>query len=216
MSLFKRYFAGRKNLSIIDVGCGAGDVIDLLENFGHVIGVDNDKQIVQFNKKNGREVTLGDINKLKFPDKSFDSVILLEILEHLDDDLGGIREVFRVLKPNGIVLATVPALPFLWSSHDFTAHHKRRYVKSELKKKLLDSGFEIIKITYMNSLLFPVIFFIRIWKNIIGKKKSKSDFIDYPIFLNNLLKIIFSFEAKIIKNVNLPLGVSLLVLARKK
>lgn len=215
MSLLKRHLNGKKDLSIIDVGCGAGDVIDSLKVIGNALGVDNDKHIVNFNRENGRDVRFGDINKLDFPDNSFDMVTLLEILEHLEDDRGGIKEAFRVLKPKGMILVTVPAFPFLWSSHDSTAHHKRRYIKSELEKKLIDSGFEIIKITYINSLLFPFIYIFRLLKNLTGEKQDTSDFMDYPPIFNNILKIIFSFEANLIKKINFPFGVSLLVLARK-
>lgn len=213
--LLGKYLAGRKNLLIIDIGCGAGDVIDVLGSYGKAIGVDNDKQIVEFDKKKGRNVVYGDINKLDFPNDTFDLVLLLEVLEHLDSDMAGIKEVFRILKPQGIFLATVPALPLLWSSHDFAAHHRRRYTKKELEKKLTMSGFNILKISYINTFLFPVIFLIRLWRNLFSAQKNKSDFIDYPPFLNFLLKLVFSSEAFFLKAVNFPIGVSLLALVKK-
>lgn len=215
LTLLNKYLVGQRNLSILDIGCGAGGMIEYLSNYGQVIGLDKDKHIVDLNLKKGKNVVCGDIKKLNFSNDSFDLITLLEILEHLDDDSSGLKEVFRVLKPQGILLVTVPAFPFLWSSHDSVAHHKRRYTKRELERKLSKSGFKILKISYMNIFLFPVIFLFRLFKNLFSREKNKSDFIDYPAFLNHLLKLVFSSEAFFLKTISFPFGVSLLVLAQK-
>lgn len=215
LTFLEKYLGDRRNLNIADIGCGAGGVVDLLGSYGMVTGVDKDRHIVKFNKKNGRRVVCGDLGKLNFPDSSFDLVTLLEVLEHVDDDLNGLREVFRVLKKRGIFFISVPVFPFLWSSHDFASHHKRRYTKKELETKLLKTGFKILNISYFDSFLFPVILFYRLWANLFDKEKNKSNFINYPPFINFLLKLIFCSEAFFLKVFNFPVGVSLLVIAKK-
>lgn len=216
LALLGRYLTGRKNLAIADIGCGAGDVIEVLDSYGKAIGLDNDKQIVEFGKKRGRNVVQGDVNKLDFPNNTFDLVLLLEVLEHLDNDMVGIKEIFRILKSRGIFLVTVPALPFLWSAHDFAAHHRRRYTKGELERKLTKVGFKIVKISYMNTFLFPVIFFIRLWKNIFKVGTGHSDFFEYSPIINQFLGKIFSFEAKFLGRFNFPFGVSLIAIIKKQ
>lgn len=216
LTFLKKYLRKKHDLRIIDIGCGAGGIVDLLGRYGTVTGVDKDKHIVNYNKKNGRKVTCGNLDKLNFSDNSFDLVTLLEVLEHVDDDMNGLKEVNRILKPKGIFFISVPAFPFLWSSHDYASHHKRRYTKSDLLKKLTESGFRVLNITYFDSFLFPVILIYRFWTNMRGKEPYKSNFIDYPWVVNGFLKLIFCSEAFFLKYFNFPLGVSLLVIAKKK
>lgn len=218
-TLLEKYLVQRKakskNLAIIDIGCGAGDVMELLAKFGQVLGVDSSKQIAAFNKKMGRKVVVGDITKLDFPQKQFSLVTVLEVLEHLDRDRQALEEVWRILKPGGMLVITVPAFSFLWGSHDVTAHHKRRYTQKEIEEKLQKTGFKIIKISYMNTFLFPIIFSVRILKKLFNIGEGKSDFWEYPPFVNQILKQIFSFEATLLKRTSFPFGTSLLVIAEK-
>lgn len=215
LALLTKYFPRKKNLSIIDIGCGAGDVIELLKPFGKVIGIDSDKGIVEFNRRKGRDVYWGKIYKLGLPKESINLVALLEVLEHLGDDRKALREIFQILKTQGLLIITVPAFSFLWGSHDIAAHHKRRYTEKELERKLRDSGFQVIKISYMNTFLFPPIFFIRIFKNLLHIGQGRSDFFECPSFLNVLLEKIFSLEARLLSKINLPFGISVIALAKK-
>lgn len=214
-TLLPLYLKKKKGLSIIDIGCGAGDVMMLLAKFGQVKGVDNNRQIVSFNKREGRDVLLGDINKLNLPPSTFDLVTLLEVLEHLDDDTKALEKAFALLRPKGTLLITVPAFSFLWGPHDDAAHHKRRYTKRELEKKLLKTGFKVIKTSYMNTFLFPAVFTFRLIRNVFKVGGKRSDFLAYPPLINGLLQHIFSGEAECLKKVNFPVGVSLLVIAQK-
>lgn len=214
-TLLSQHLKNKKNLSIVDIGCGAGDVMNVTKEFGDVIGVDNNKQIIEFNKKSGRNAIIADIKKLPFAKQSFDLVTLLEVLEHLEDDSAALKESCRILKPKGTLILTVPAFPFLWGSHDMVAHHKRRYIKQELVAKLQHSGFKVQKISYMNTFLFPIIFSIRVLKNLFKTDNNKSDFFEYPVLANWLLAHIFSLEAQLLKKINFPFGVSLVAIAQK-
>jgi SAM-dependent methyltransferase len=212
----KKHLKKRNDLKIVDIGCGAGGIVDLLGQYGNVTGVDKDKRIVNYNKKQGRNVYCGSLDKLKFPKESFDLITLLEVLEHVDDDINGLKEINRILKPKGLFYLSVPVFPFLWSSHDYASHHKRRYTKKELLDKLSKSGFKVMNTTYFDSFLFPIIVAYRFWTNIFGKEKYKSNFINYPPIINAFLKIVFGSESFFLKHFNFPIGVSLLVVARKK
>lgn len=215
-AILQRYLKGKKNLSIVDIGCGAGNIMDILGKFGTVRGVDNNKEIVKFNRENGKEVFLGDICKLKLPEKSFHLVTLLEVLEHVEDDNRALKMVRHILKPEGLIIVTVPAFPFLWGSHDVEAFHKRRYSKKELEDKLSSAGFTLVKVSYINTFLFLPISLIRILKNIFNLGRGKSDFIEYPFLANFFLEKIFSLEAKFLTNFNFPVGVSILAVARRR
>lgn len=216
LTFLKKYLKKKHDLKIVDIGCGAGGMIDLLGYYGTVTGVDKNKHIVHHNKKNGRKVYCGNLDKLNFSDNSFELVTLLEVLEHVNDDMKGLKEVYRILKPEGIFFISVPAFPILWSSHDYASHHKRRYTKKELEMKLLKSGFDILNISFFDSFLFPIIVIYRFWANLIGKDKFKSNFINYPPFINSFLKVIFCSEAFFLEKFNFPLGVSLLAIVKKK
>lgn len=215
-AILQRYLKGKKNLSIVDIGCGAGNIMDVLGEFGKVRGVDNNKEIVKFNRKNGKEVSLGDVCTLRLPEKSFHLVTLLEVLEHIEDDSRALSVVRHILKPEGLIIITVPAFSFLWGSHDVEAFHKRRYSKKELEDKLSSAGFTLVKVSYINTFLFLPISLIRILKNIFNLGRGKSDFIKYPFLANFFLEKIFSLEAKFLTNFNFPVGVSILAVARRK
>jgi len=138
--------------------------------------------------------------------------LALDVIEHIDNDLIALRELKRVTKPDGLILITVPAYQFLWSAHDLAHHHKRRYSSKILKNKLKEAGFEILKLSYFNTILSPIIISLRLIKKLIHSKKPDIGTVN-PL-LNYLLKLLFYIEAPIIKYFNLPFGISLVAVAR--
>jgi SAM-dependent methyltransferase len=205
---------------ILDVGCGTGTMLQHLSAYGNTTGADADAEAVYFCRKRGLEnvLQLTDAT-LPFEPGSFDLVTVLDVLEHIDDDLGMLREVFRVLKPDGLLLATVPAYRFLWGPQDEISLHKRRYRAKELKARLEQAGFSLLKLSYFNTFLFPFIAAIRLGRKIVPGPPAelKSDFtLTKAGFLNQLLASIFSWERHLITRFDLPFGVSIVALARKK
>ncbi len=216
MGIVDQLYPNRRDLKILDVGCGGGGLLDRLSNYGKAVGVDVNRGVVNFNKKKGRNVFWGDANKLEFNSGSFDLVTLLEVLEHLDNDLCALQEASRVLKKRGKLLVTIPAYSFLWGSHDLAASHKRRYSKKEIEFKVCKAGLKIIKVSYLNTFLFPVVFGMRYLKRFRRAKTLETDFQDYPTIINRFLGLLFGFEWFFIKRINLPFGVSILIVAEKK
>ena len=201
-------------LHILDAGCGGGATTESLRRYGSVRGMDISEEAVEYNRERGREVSLGSIEQMPFPDSRFDLVLALDIIEHVPDDLQALQELFRTVRPGGSLLVTVPALQMLWSAHDVINGHYRRYTLGELRSRIEAAGYEVITATYFNTLLFPLIFVLRrIWR--FRPKSTASDLTQLPRPLNALLTGVFSLEKLLVGRIRLPFGVSVLCYARK-
>lgn len=209
----------RKQRRILDVGCGTGIMLNYLAQYGQVEGIDISRRAIAFCR--ARELTyihLGDAQKLPFQNNSFDIVTAFDTLEHVKSDRLALKEFYRVLRPGGFILITVPALPLIWSSHDIAHRHFRRYNQSDIKKKVEEAKLKPARITYINSLLFLPAFLFRLsigFFNKLGIFKGHTDLVGMPRLINSLLDQIFSLEANLLKFVNFPLGITLLVQAEK-
>lgn len=202
--------------SILEVGCGTGGNLEMLSHFGSVVGVEPDPESRAYAAENsGRAVLAGKLpDGLPIFDEKFDLIAALDVIEHLDDDTNSVAALRNLLKPGGIFLTTVPAHPWLWSRHDELHHHKRRYRKAEYTALIRDAGFEIEKASYFNSVLFPVIAFMRALH--FGAVFERPDDAMPSRLLNSLLERAFASEAFLLRHTALPFGVSLLVVARAK
>jgi ubiquinone/menaquinone biosynthesis C-methylase UbiE len=180
----------------LDLGCGTGGSFSLLRNFGTVIGLDVSPLALKFAKEKGmKHLVLGSAENLPFADNCLDLVAALDVLEHLDDDCQALREIWRVLKPNGAFVFTVPAFMSLWSVHDIALAHKRRYAICPL---------------------LPAVFVFRKMQNLFMRgRKPATALIELPSPLNRLLIELLRLEATLIPFVRLPFGVSLVGLAEK-
>ena len=159
-------------------------------------------------------VTYGSLpDNIGFDNESFDLVAILDVLEHIDDDVGSLSALGERLNDDGSILITVPALPWLWSEHDESHHHKRRYTKASLTKVLQDAGCELENIGYFNTLLFPLALIQRIALKLFGGKNTINNMPGG--FVNDLFSKIFTFERRLVGRVNLPVGLSLYAVARR-
>ncbi|MGH9963022.1 MAG: class I SAM-dependent methyltransferase, partial [Pyrinomonadaceae bacterium] len=138
---------------ILDVGCGTGGNLRLLSEFGQVVGVEHDQNAASIaRERNAAAVTEGSLpNAMPFASGQFDLIIALDVIEHIDDDVGSLATLNELLAPAGYLLLTVPAFPFLWSIHDEEHHHKRRYVAPTLRGVVERAGFELRHLTYYNT-----------------------------------------------------------------
>jgi hypothetical protein len=149
----------------------------------------------------------------------------LDVIEHVDDDAAFLMKFAAQLKPGGLVMITVPALMLLWSDHDVLNHHRRRYTARQLHDVVLKAGLVPERITYFNSLLFPIIASVRLamrLKNSLltrlgGNRRSpaRTDFERNIPSINGLLKMIFASERFFLRRFDFPLGISLLCVASK-
>ena len=204
------------DLQILDMGCGTGLMLSELAKVGKTSGMDFSKEAIKYAKKSYDGTILQGTLPLKVPyDKdSFDLIVSLDVIEHIDDDEKTLQVIHNLLKDGGKCILTVPACMFLWSHHDDINHHKRRYSRKELQKKILDAGFKIEFITYYNFFLFPIIYLTRLLE---GKNpKNISSDVSMPSkWLNFLLEKIFSLENLFIGWLRLPIGVSLITVITK-
>jgi len=210
------YSSKTEDSEILDIGCGSGVMLSVLDNIGCAHGMDMSDDAINFSK----EIFGGEVKKGYLPDNvpyqenKFDLITVLDVIEHIDLDVESIEAMRALLVKGGKAVITVPAYMFLWSSFDEMNEHKRRYTRTELKAKLEQAGFTIEKISYYNTLLFPVIFIVRMLNNLL-KRDGASD-VDMPSRpVNFILKKIFGIEKYLLRYLNLPFGVSILAVVRK-
>src|SRR3989449_1495178 len=142
---------GKLRPRILDVGCGTGANLQMLSEFGAAEGVDVSTEALDFCRARGlSKVKQGAAESLPYEDASFDLVTGLDVIEHLDDDAAGLKEMHRVLRPRGRALLFVPAFMFLWGVQDDISHHRRRYTLESLQRAVRAAGFEIERATYAN------------------------------------------------------------------
>jgi SAM-dependent methyltransferase len=200
---------------ILDVGCGTGANLLLLSQYGDAEGVDISEDALAFCRERGLEkVKLGAGEELPYDDGTFDLVTALDVVEHMDDDLAGLREMRRVLRPGGRVLLFVPTFMFLWGLQDDVSNHRRRYRLPELRCVLEQAGFEIERMTYANITFFLPILFVRKLMRITGMTADTENNINVTA-LNGLLGRLLGAESFVLRFMNIPFGVSGLCVARK-
>jgi len=216
LDVIKRYLTKNDQIKVLDIGCGSGLMLTSLDKIGETYGMDMSDEAISFSK----EIFTGRVEKGALPDQLpyqenfFDLITALDVIEHIDNDVDSISAIRSLLAPGGKVVFTVPAYMFLWSPHDEMNEHKRRYTLPELKKKLVEAGFTVEKISYYNTFLFPVVFLVRMLNN--GLNRDGASDMDMPSSsLNYVLKKIFGIEKYLLRYLNLPFGVSVLAVVRK-
>jgi SAM-dependent methyltransferase len=197
---------------ILDVGCGTGAILKRLGNPERNVGIDLAPEAISFCRQRGLDnVRQGDICALPFEDASFDAVICSSVLYHewVADVAGAVREMHRVLRPDGVLVVNVPAFRFLHSAHDDAVMTARRFRKSEIRELLKD--FRIRRPTYWTTLLFPLAVVART----LGGSKMGRDFESTESWSQKALGAIMSLELRLLRRVSFPFGVALLAVARK-
>lgn len=206
---------GKTRPRILDVGCGTGANLEMLADFGEAEGVDVSPDALAFCRERGLEnVRLGAAEKLPYEDGSFDLVTALDVVEHLDDDTAGLREMRRVLKPGGRAMLFVPAFMFLWGVQDDISHHRRRYTLASLKRTVNEAGFEVERATYANLSFFGPILLGRLLMRATGLRPASENNINVSA-LNGVLGRILGAESRLLRRLNFPFGVSAICVARR-
>lgn len=212
-----RYYQGREQLVTLDIGCGCGIFMTRLARYGEVVGIDRSADALRFCQQRGlSQLIQADAEALPFSDNTFDVLTANDLLEHLDDDISSLRELFSLLKPGGRLFVFVPAYQCLWSLQDEISYHKRRYTKRRLTQVIASAGFSLEHITYANTLLFPVIWAGRqVLKIIRHFRDIETENTLHPKWSNAFLMRIFCLERPLLRRLSLPFGVSLLAVCRK-
>src|SRR6266850_2699521 len=206
---------GKRKPRILDVGCGTGANLQMLAQHGESEGVDVSSEALEFCRARGlAKVKQGAAESLPYEDASFDLVTGLDVIEHLDDDVAGLKEMRRVLRPGGRAVLFVPAFMFLWGVQDDISHHRRRYTLPDLKRKLREAGLTVERATYANLTFFAPILMGRLLMRLIGWRPASENNITISA-LNGLLGRIFSVESWWLRRLNFPFGVSIVCVAKR-
>jgi len=199
---------------LVDVGAGTGAILARVAT-KVAIAIEGDLNLARVGRSGHRlPFLVADLSSgIPLSGQTADVVLSLDVFEHLVDDRAAMAEVFRILRPGGCLVVSVPAFQSLWSRHDDLHHHKRRYSKQALLDALAATGFACTRVTYFNSLLFPIVWASRKLEGI--TRPSANDYEKPHRLLARALGRIFRFEARIIPRWNLPVGVSLLAIATR-
>src|SRR6185369_12154110 len=196
------------NPRILDVGCGTGANLKMLAGLGRAEGVDISPQAVEFCRERGLDsVKLGAIEHLPYEANSFDVVTALDVVEHLDDDIAGLREMRRVLHLNGRVLLFVPAFMFLWGVQDEVSNHRRRYTLPRLLQAVEAAGFAVEWASYANISFFLPVLVVRSVMRWLGLRAATEYGINISL-LNGPFSSLFAAERFILERGKIPFGVS--------
>ncbi len=212
-----RHLALPPRARILDAGCGSGRNMVDLARYGEVTGVEISATSAEVARgRHVGEVVEGSVMEMPFPSDSFDFALCLDVIEHLEDDCGGLRELRRVLAPGGALLVTVPAYQWLWSGHDEINQHHRRYSRATLQRAARESGWECARTTHFNSLLLPAAIALRALDRLHTRATESSlDLWVPPAPLNWVLQQPLNLEAALIgRGGRIPVGLSLLAVLR--
>lgn len=216
-TLMERYCTGlQPGDTIVDVGCGTGGFLASVADRYTVVGLDVSDTAIAYCRRRGIErLYKGTLEEFSPQGLHVKALLMLDVIEHIDDDRAVVQRAYELLPPGGYLIASVPAYQWLWSTHDELHMHKRRYTRSGFERLLTGAGFGIEKSTYFNSLLFPV----AVARRMLEKNKqyqSAHDVVDrVSPGVNKLLHTVFAAESSLLTWMNLPFGLSVFTIARK-
>jgi SAM-dependent methyltransferase len=205
---------------VLDVGCGTGALLDQLQSRSTELwGLDASQEALKFCALRGHKNLLrADATRIPFRENYFDVITAIGLIEHLNDDLVFLHEIKRILKPNGILVLLTSSFPYLWSMHDTANEHKRRYYLRPLNREINKLGFETIRFSHLNFFLFPIIaLLLLLHRSIYGIDSTYPERIlpRIPSLVNRLLTGLLLCEAKLIRRMTLPWGISMIGVFQK-
>jgi SAM-dependent methyltransferase len=213
----QRYFPSFE--SFFEIGCGTGFVLSKVRTaFPQAVLVGSEICTAGLacaaRRVAGAELLQMDARRLPF-ESHFDVIGAFDVLEHIDEDEIVLNEMYKALKPRGGIILTVPQHPWLWSYQDEAACHVRRYTAEDIRRKVMDAGFDIVRMTSFVFFLLPFM-----W---VSRKLTRRKFSD-PLAelkigtpLNEIFKVVMKLEEMVIElGVDFPAGGSLLIVAKKR
>jgi SAM-dependent methyltransferase len=204
---------------VCDIGCGCGMMLMDLRDAGYeAVGVDESPRALDYCRRRGVEASQGTLpDGLPLPPASVDAALLLDVLEHVDEDRAALRAAVEIVRPGGVVIATVPACRFLWTRRDEFHHHKRRYGAGEFRQTLTaHPKGRVTLLSFMNTALFPMAMAQRLARRVVPEKKAATLRLPWgPI--NRALEAAFAGERFFLaRNIRLPWGLSLVGVVRRE
>jgi SAM-dependent methyltransferase len=208
-----RYAALPAKARILEIGCGTGHNLPMLAGFGDVDAIEIDPAAREIaSERLGRPVGAAPLPELTgVPRSHYDLIAVLDVVEHIEDDVAALAAMRACLAPGGKILIAVPAHQWMWSAHDTVNHHHRRYSKGTLKSAIEKAGLKPRKLGYFNSLLFPLAAAARLAGRMSGRDDSDDSPPPGPV--NALFERIFRLERHLVGRVPMTPGVSIVTLA---
>jgi len=211
-----RPFLGRDQ-TILDAGCGPGGNGEWLSQHGRVVGVDLAPQALEFVRSRNRSLApvRASIARLPFPDDSFDVVVEVTVVAHVEDDQAAVRELARVLRPGGALLLIDPAFPVLLRAHDKTVHTLHRYRRSSLAALAEAAGLQVVRSTYACSFLTPPAFGLAMVDRVRNRPPSETGSDVEKRWLDRVFTPLAAVERRWLAKHDVPVGTSALVVASR-
>jgi SAM-dependent methyltransferase len=218
--LLEQATAGLSHPRLVDCGCGTGTNLQMLSEYGEAFGFDLTWRGLEFARAHGvRRVAQASVTAVPFANRKFDVATSFDILYCLPDpsEEAAIAEMNRLLKPGGSVIVNVAALDMLRGDHSIFGGEVRRYTTRRVRQALERGGFKIVRLTYTNASIFPLVAVTRFWQRLRGvnTETTTGDFFLPPAPINAALKGLLLAEATALRWVNMPVGSSVLCLAKK-
>ena len=219
--VIERAACGRRDLRILDCGCGTGSNLALLHPYGRAFGFDLNALGLAFARRAGlARVARASIDAIPFPDASFDLVTSFDVWQTLPPavEAAAPHEMFRVLRRGGAMVLNVAALSILFGNHSVLSEERQRYDRRRLRALVEGAGFRVERLTFTNFTLFPIMLAVRSLQRAVGLKppaEARGEITVPAAPLNLALSVALAAEAALVRRVNMPIGSSLLCLARK-
>lgn len=213
-----RIVGGRQGLRMLDCGCGAGHNLALLQPHGQAFGFDLSAGGLALAKRRNYPLAQADATHLPFASESFDLVTSFDVMQCVPDDEGAVREMARVLRPGGTALLTMAAFDILRGDHAVVWNEVRRYTPASAARLVEKAGLRAQRVSFMFASLFPVMLPVRLMQRVLRPMRGVRDDTDISVPaapLNALLTSVVRLEAAVAQSVPMPIGTSLLVVARK-
>lgn len=208
------------NPTILEIGCSSGYMLQKIQScIPHAMLIGSDvvyKPLIELSKKITIPLLRFDILQCPLPDNCIDAIILLNVLEHIEDDITTLKQIYRILKPNGILILEVPAGPHLYDAHDKICMHFRRYKLTKLCKLITEQGFKIANRSHLGTFIYPAFFLAKLWnKRLLSKPDAEQlQLMEKKIRKtsnNKLLSSLMDLELKLGKWISYPFGVRCVV-----
>jgi SAM-dependent methyltransferase len=217
--LLEQAAAGRHHLLSLDCGCGTGNNLALLRAHGRAVGIDLTVSGLKYARARGdHAVAQASAAALPFESGTFDLVASFDVIYSLPDTIerAAVSEMFRVLKPGGCLVLNVAALEILRGNHSILSGEVRRYSRRTLRATLEAAGFAIERMTFTNATLLPIVAVTRGLQRLSGHQESVDEISIPPAPVNAALKALLDLESAALRVMNMPIGTSLLCLAKKR
>ena len=206
-------------LRVIDCGAGTGRNLEWLHDYGWAMGVELSPTGIAIGRQHGRRLVRGNVAALPCPGGAFDLATSFDVIYSLDDETErrALAEMHRVLKPGGIALINAAALDILKGSHSALANERRRYTAGGLRAKLEAAGFHVIRLSYTNMTTLPITLGVRMAQRLFGhgNEAGETEMAVPPAGVNAVLAGTLHMEAALLGAVSLPIGSSVMCVARR-